>query len=124
MWDCSLQSDSGHAISSPYGLRVFWGELMVKKEKGDLRLFLAEQLRTPHFQPFIQEFSEHGLQITVCKSPDFLPAPTLGKSKTGLSKWGLKVLVHNCPRLPTIVDILWRKFPLERGPKGHKSAQL
>ena len=26
-----------------------------------------------------------------------------GKSKWGLSKWGLKVLVHNCPRLPTIV---------------------
>ena len=29
----------------------------------------------------------------------------------------LKVLVHNCPRLPTIVVILQRKFPLERGPK-------
>ena len=40
-----------------------------------------------------------------------------GKSKWGLSKWGLKVLVHNCPRLPTIVVILWRKFPSERGPK-------
>ena len=26
--------------------------------------------------------------------------------KWGLSKWGLKVLVHNCPRLPTIVVIL------------------
>ena len=41
----------------------------------------------------------------------------LGKSKWGLSKWGLKVLVHNCPRLPTIVIILWRKFPLKKGPK-------
>ena len=41
-----------------------------------------------------------------------------GKSKWGLSKWGLKVLVHNCPRLPTILSILRRKFPLERGPKG------
>ena len=40
-----------------------------------------------------------------------------GKSKWGLSKWGLKVLVHNCPQLPTIVVILWRKFPSERGPK-------
>ena len=40
-----------------------------------------------------------------------------GKSKWGLSKWGLKALVHNCPRLPTIVVILRRKFPLERGPK-------
>ena len=30
---------------------------------------------------------------------------------------GRKALVHNCPRLPTIVVILWRKFPLERGPK-------
>ena len=39
----------------------------------------------------------------------------LGKSKWGLSKWGLKVLVHNCPRLPTIVIILRRKFPLEKG---------
>ena len=35
----------------------------------------------------------------------------------GLSNWGLKVLVHNCPRCPTIVAILRRKFPLERGPK-------
>ena len=40
-----------------------------------------------------------------------------GKSQWGLSKWGLKVLVHNCPRLPTIVVILRRKLPLERGPK-------
>ena len=40
-----------------------------------------------------------------------------GKSKWGLSKWGLKVLVHHCPRLPTIVVVLRRKFPLERGPK-------
>ena len=37
-----------------------------------------------------------------------------GKSKWGLSKLGLKVLVHNCPRLPTIVVFLRRK---ERGPK-------
>ena len=29
-----------------------------------------------------------------------------GKFKWGLSKWGLKVLVHNCPGLPTIVVIL------------------
>ena len=41
----------------------------------------------------------------------------LGKFKWGLSKWGLKVLVHNCPRLSTIVVILRRKFPLEKGPK-------
>ena len=40
-----------------------------------------------------------------------------GKSKWGLSKWGLKALVHNCPRLPTIVVTLRRKLPLERGPK-------
>ena len=39
------------------------------------------------------------------------------KSKWGLSKWGLKVLVHNCPRLPTIAIILRWKLPLERGPK-------
>ena len=30
----------------------------------------------------------------------------------------LKVLVHNCPRSPSILVILRRKFPLERGPKG------
>ena len=41
----------------------------------------------------------------------------MGKSKWGLSKQGLKVLVHNCPRLPTVVVILRRKFSLERGPK-------
>ena len=33
-------------------------------------------------------------------------------------KWGLEVLAHNCPRLPTIVVILRRKFPLGGGPKG------
>ena len=47
----------------------------------------------------------------------FLQTFYSGKSKWGLSKWGLKVLVHNCPRLTTIVVILWGKFPLERGPK-------
>ena len=36
-------------------------------EKGDLRLLLAERLWTPHFQPFVQEFSAHGLQITVLR---------------------------------------------------------
>ena len=40
-----------------------------------------------------------------------------GKSKCGLSKCGLKVLLQNCPSLPTIVVILRRKFPSERGPK-------
>ena len=37
-----------------------------------------------------------------------------GKSEWGLSKWGLKVLVHHCPRLPTNVVML------RRGQKGHK----
>ena len=31
-------------------------------KKGDLRLFLAERLCTPLVQPFVQEFSEYGLQ--------------------------------------------------------------
>ena len=45
------------------------------------------------------------------------PGTTLiRKVSMGLSKW-LKVLVHICPRLPTIVVILWRKFPLGRGPQ-------
>ena len=54
-----------------------------------------------------------------CHFPDFpiLTSVGLGKSKWGLSKWGLKVFVHNWPRLSTIVVILCRKFPLERGPK-------
>ena len=47
-----------------------------------------------------------------------------GKSKWGLSKWGLKVLVHNCPRLPTIVVILRRKFLLDRGPKGPQKCTI
>ena len=38
----------------------------------------------------------------------------------GLANGGLS----NCPRLPTIVVILRRKFRLETGPKGHKCAQL
>ena len=40
-----------------------------------------------------------------------------GKSKWWLTKWALKVLVLNCPRLPTIVVILRRQFLLESGPK-------
>ena len=43
---------------------------------------------------------------------------------SGKSKWGLKVLVHNCPRLPTIVVILQQKFPLERGPKGPQKCTI
>ena len=50
-------------------------------------------------------------------TPETLPPNTLldtpifgdtlsDTSKRGLSKWGLKVLVHNCPRLPAIVVIL------------------
>ena len=42
----------------------------------------------------------------------------------GALKWGLRVLVFNCPQLPTVVIILQRKFPSQKGPKGHKSAQL
>ena len=42
----------------------------------------------------------------------------------GLSRWGLKVLVHKCPRLPTIVVILRRKFPLERGPNGPQKCTI
>ena len=38
-----------------------------------------------------------------------LPTQDSGESKWGLSKWGLKVLVHKRPRLPTIVVILRRK---------------
>ena len=48
----------------------------------------------------------------------------LGKSTWGLSKWGLKVLVHNCPRLPTIVVILCRKFPSEKGPKRPRKCTI
>ena len=57
---------------------------------------------------------------TQTSSPRFSPCfatKSFGKSKWGLSKWGLKALVHNCPRLPMIVVILRRKFPLERGLK-------
>ena len=35
----------------------------------------------------------------------------------GLANRGLKVLVHNCLRLPTIVVILRRKFPCRKRPK-------
>ena len=41
----------------------------------------------------------------------------------GALKWGLKVAVHNCPRLLLIVVILRRKFPLHKGPISHKCAQ-
>ena len=53
---------------------------------------------------------------------DFLQR--LGKSKWGLCKWGLKVFVHNCPRSPTIVAILQRKFLLERRPKEPRKCTI
>ena len=44
----------------------------------------------------------------------------IGKSKRGFSKWGLKVLVHDCLQLSSFLT----KVPsLERGPKGHKCEQ-
>ena len=52
-----------------------------------------------------------------CFGDLFCWAHNFRKSKWGLSKWGLEVLVHNCPRLPAIVVILWRTLPLERDPK-------
>ena len=36
-------------------------------------------------------------------------------------KWGLRVLVLNCPHMPTIVVILQRKVPLRAGKKQHKN---
>ena len=38
-----------------------------------------------------------------------------GKSKRGALKWRLRVLVLNCPQLPTIVIIRRRIFPLTEG---------
>ena len=35
----------------------------------------------------------------------------------GLSKSGLKVLAQDCPRLPTTVVMLHRKFPLKSEPQ-------
>ena len=43
--------------------------------------------------------------------------PIFWKVKVGLSKWGLKVLAHNCPQLLAIVVILRRKFPCGKGPE-------
>ena len=40
------------------------------------------------------------------------------------SKFGLKVHVHNSPRLPTIVVILWRKLLLEGGPKRPRKCTI
>ena len=45
----------------------------------------------------------------------------VGKVYMALSKLGRKVLVHNCPRLPTSVR---RQFPLERGPKGPQKCTI
>ena len=42
----------------------------------------------------------------------------------GALKLGIRVLVLKCPHLPTIVMILRRNFPSQKGPKGHKCAQL
>ena len=36
----------------------------------------------------------------------------------------LRLLVLNCPQLPTIVIIWRRRSPPQKGPKGHKNAQL
>ena len=40
------------------------------------------------------------------------------------SKWGLYMLVHKCPRLPTIVVILRREVALEGGPKGPQKCTI
>ena len=48
----------------------------------------------------------------------------MGKSKRGLSKGRLKVLVHNCPRLPTIVTdchhFVTKSSPKKGAQNGHK----
>ena len=78
--DCSLQSYSGHPFSSPlsknsrntvYKLRF---ANVLGRINGDLKRVIwdcsLQRLWTPLFQPFVQEFSEHGLQIMVCESPN------------------------------------------------------
>ena len=46
------------------------------------------------------------------------PQNNSGKSRWGLSKWGLKVLVHNCPRLPTTVVSFGESSPLKGAQKA------
>ena len=94
------------------------------RRRGCRREFRSEE----HFYPFssqkkfrfASDFLRGGSRTSwgLEKSRDFSGSGKSGKSTWGLSKWGLKVLVHNCPRLPSIVVILWRKFLLERGLKN------
>ena len=55
---------------------------------------------------------------------DFLASMRSKKVQMRALKWGLRVLVLHCLQSPTTVIILRRKFPSQKGPKGHKSAQL
>ena len=67
-----------------------------------LRVLRCGSLVAPLYnkQPFLWRFPFCGLRVgqffLVCTPP------LSRKSKRGHSKWGLKVLVHNCPRLPTM----------------------
>ena len=56
-----------------------------------------------------EHLERHGIPqplARIATAPASYRIENSGKSKWGLSKWGLKVVVHNCPRLPTIVVIL------------------
>ena len=58
------------------------------------------------------------LYLRICQSfRNCVCNPFSWGSLNGALKWGLRVLVLNCPQLPTCVVIWWRKFPLQKGPK-------
>ena len=80
---------------------------------------LQSDSEIPHFQPFVGEFSEHGLQIAVCESPEgvirIATQPSNASSmRTGffcvlggrlwgnevVRKWGRTDLTGFCPDCP------------------------
>ena len=112
-----------------YCLRMFWGELMVIWKQWFETVPCRATLNTP-FSALCPRIlgtrcTNYGLRVSgmreISRKRWILNS---GKSKWGLSKWGLKVLVRNCPRLPTNVVILWRKFPLQKATKAHNCARL
>ena len=116
----------------PLSTKGLWG---LSKWVGDLKITSTSaerQKRSQSLAPVLVIISGNSLVFSrkIITSTNFYrycapaaSAPVVVKNQSP-TIWGLKVLVHNRPRLPTIVVILRRKFPLERGPKRRQKCTI
>ena len=105
-------SEGSKNARNPTRVHAFWAIFTIRLGKNTKGALVESSLFAIKHTLFSLQLNHQPQKAT--KLMDLLS----GKSKWGLSKWGLKVLVHNCPRLPTIVVILRRNLAQkERGPK-------